>query len=119
MTTIQMALREALPEMIAEFRRREAHEKAVARGRRLMLEATRHSINHKSVAAILAVRQNREACACYLAQQLGRPVMAPRGKPSGFSELGLMEEFWRQKARETWYDPSMHQTEHDPDGNVL
>lgn len=100
MTTIQMALREALPEVMAEFRRKEAHARAVARGRQLMLEATRHTIDHNPVGALLAVRDDREACACYLAQRLGRPVMAPKGKPSGFSELELMEQFWREKSKE-------------------
>lgn len=27
-------------------------------------------------------------------------VMAPRGKPSGFSELEFMEKFWRERAKD-------------------
>lgn len=99
MTTIQMALEEALPRVMAEARRRKAHERAVERGRKLMLEATRHTMDHQPEAALRAVSQDREACACYLAQRLGRPVMAPKGRLSGFSELELMEEFWREKAK--------------------
>ena len=97
MTTIQMALEEALPRVMAEARRSKSYERAVERGRELMLEATRHTIDHQPEAALRAVSQDREACACYLAQRLRRPVMASKGKKSGFSELALMEEFWREK----------------------
>lgn len=97
MNTLQSALRDALPGAIEAIRkeaRKKAFEDATARGKDLLLQATRATGDGDPRRALAAVRKDRYACACFLAKTLNRNVQR------GFSELELMEQFWTEKARE-------------------
>lgn len=104
MNTLQSELKAALPKQLADIQaqaRKAAFERAATKGERLMLEATQATGAGKLVEALAAVRKDRYACAAYLAKVNGWPLSPRRrGQRSGFSELELMEQFWKEKIAE-------------------
>lgn len=90
---IQAVLKEA---------RRAAFERAVEKGKRLLLEATRVTKQGDPARALETVKADRYACAAYLAREASKRMKRfvrvssrdPK-EPSGFGELELMEQFWR------------------------
>lgn len=97
MNTIQSALKNALPKEIENIRRQAAaaaFNRNAKLGEGFMLEATQHSVVGNAVTALAAVRKDRHACACFLAKSLNCGIR------DGYTELELMEQFWKEKVGE-------------------
>lgn len=75
-------------------------DRAVERGQRLMLTATKATAEGRLKDALSAVRQDRYACAAFIAAEASkeRKRFVPIGK--GFAELELMEQLWTEKIAE-------------------
>ncbi len=76
------------------------HDRMVELGRRLMLAATKATVEGRLKDALEAVKTNRRACATFIAAEASKELkrFVPIGK--GFAELELMEQLWREKIAE-------------------
>lgn len=84
---------------------RKAHfNQAVAKGKSLMLEATKALGTKDSAGALRAMWKDRYACACYLTSEKGKREHRFVPISDGFRELELMEEFLMAKAKEAGQD---------------
>lgn len=81
--------------------RKAAFERAAAKGKQLLLDAAQATKAGAPAKALATVRQDRYACAAYLAKVNHLPVSANGSRRrSGFSELELMEQFWEEKSKQ-------------------
>jgi len=75
-------------------------DKAVERGRALMLAATRATAEGRLTDALSTVRRDRFACAAFIAHDLSRERKRFVSVKAAFSELELMEQLWEEKIAE-------------------
>lgn len=102
MHSFQSALAEAFggTEELDKRLRKAKFERAVERGRKLMLAATKATVEGRLTDALAEVRKDRYACAAYIASELSKERKRFVPIRVGFSELELMERLWEEKARE-------------------
>lgn len=105
MNSIQSALKAAFDQTfgageLEKRLRKLKFDKAVERGQRLMLTATKATAEGRLKAALSAVRQDRYACAAFIADSLSKERKRFVPIKVGFSELELMEQLWQEKVIE-------------------
>lgn len=105
MNSIQSALKAAFDKACGngEFEKRlrkAKFDRAVERGMKLMLEATKATVEDRLEDALAAVRKDRYACAAYIADTLSKERKRFVSIRLGFSELELMEQLWKEKIAE-------------------